>query len=218
MYADCVASTSRLAFEDIWDPPVFERFFPVSDCRYDSRVPDTRPRDASTTPHLQAPSKLSANVLHPAATTSYSTTLPTRTQISPGIFTDGRNLVFSSAHPEVQGLLAAARSTLTLPKPSSEVIFALSALEVFYKPADPVHWLFWSDDKKFATADVVTRISRKWSAPLSHSAKPDWGNSNHFTAPSPQPPAYHFLRGMEWQARILGYSRDPPRNFMAPVL
>lgn len=156
MYADCVASTSRLDFEGFEDPPPPRLVFPDSDCRNESRAQDTHPRRASTSLHLQAPSKLSAT-----ATTSYSTALPIRTQISPGVFCEGTHLLFSAAHPQVQNLLKTARSTLALPSSPSDVIFTLAALEVFYKPADPAHWLFWSDDRKSATADVVTRISRK---------------------------------------------------------
>lgn len=82
-------------------------------------------------------------------------------QISPGIWSDGKREVMSASHPDVKAFIAEARKTLKLPVPPSEVVFVLSALDVFYKPGDPVHWLFWSDDKKYVTAEVVTRISRK---------------------------------------------------------
>ena len=87
-------------------------------------------------------------------------------EISPGILSDGKHRVLSASHPDVKAFIAEARRTLKLPLPPSEVIFVLAALEVFYKPGDPVHWLFWSDDKKNITAEVVTRISRMYSRDL----------------------------------------------------
>jgi hypothetical protein len=101
------------------------------------------------------------------ASTTYPTSVPRRTQISPGVWSDGKDTVLSGAYPPVQRLLERARSTLTLDEVENEVIFTLAALEVFYNPGDPAHWIFWSDEKKHQTADVVTRIARKHSALLS---------------------------------------------------
>lgn len=93
------------------------------------------------------------------APTYYSTQAPVMVQVSPGIWFDGNRHVMSASHPDVKAFVAEARRTLKLPLPPSEVVFVLAALEVFYNPGDPVHWLFWSDEKKHVTADVVTRIS-----------------------------------------------------------
>lgn len=93
------------------------------------------------------------------ASTKYPTSVPRRTQISPGVWSDGNDRVFSAAYPPVQLFLARARSALKQPVAPSEIIFTLAALEVFYKPGDSAHWLFWSDEKKNQTAEVVTRIA-----------------------------------------------------------
>lgn len=93
------------------------------------------------------------------ASTNYPTSVPTRIQISPGVWSDGKDRVFSSTYPPVQHVLHEARATLKQPTSSNEVVFALAALDVFYKPADPAHWVFWSDEKKQQTAEVVSRIA-----------------------------------------------------------
>lgn len=119
------------------------------------------------------------NLFHPQqpnyfAPTQYSTQVPLMVEISPGLLSDGKLHVLSASHPDVKAFIAEARRTLKLPLPPSEAIFVLAALEVFYKPGDPVHWLFWSDDKKNITAEVVTRISRMYSrdVPFSFSSQP----------------------------------------------
>ncbi|KAJ3566633.1 hypothetical protein NP233_g6869 [Leucocoprinus birnbaumii] len=93
------------------------------------------------------------------SSTKYPTSVPARTQISPGVWSDGRDRVFSSAYPAVQQLLKEARATLKQPLAPNEIVFTLAALDVFYKPSDPAHWIFWSDEKKLQTAEVVTRIA-----------------------------------------------------------
>ncbi|KAF8633368.1 hypothetical protein AX17_004539 [Amanita inopinata Kibby_2008] len=108
--------------------------------------------------------QLATSLFHPRqpnyiAPTQFSTQVPLMAQISPGVWSDGKRNVMSANHPDVSTFLAEARASLKLPAPPSEVIFVLAALAVFYKPGDPVHWLFWSDEKKHITADVVTRIS-----------------------------------------------------------
>lgn len=95
------------------------------------------------------------------SSTKYPTSVPTRVQVSPGVWSDGNDRVFSAAYPAVQLLLKEARATLRQPVAPNEIVFALAALDVFYKPGDPAHWIFWSDEKKLQTAEVVTRIARK---------------------------------------------------------
>ena len=95
------------------------------------------------------------------SSTKYPTSVPARTQISPGVWSDGKDRVFSSAYPAVQQLLKEARATLKQPVAPNEIVFSLAALDVFYKPNDAAHWIFWSDEKKHQTAEVVTRIARE---------------------------------------------------------
>lgn len=152
MYSDCIASSSRLTMQDIWEPLPASMCFPVSDCRSESPLADLVSRRTN-----KPASKPSSPVsLFPS---SYSTQLPRRWQVSPGVWTDGQSTLYSPALPEVQKLLADARESLTIPEPSSDLILTLAALEVFYRPSDPAHWMFWSDDKKSYTADVVTKIA-----------------------------------------------------------
>ncbi|RXW21646.1 hypothetical protein EST38_g4211 [Candolleomyces aberdarensis] len=162
MYADGVASSSRLPLQENWDPPSSLWTFPVSDCRYEPSLPDALTSSTSEALH-QSTAKSSAHASTSTTPPSHPINLPIRSQLSPGVWTDGGRKIYSSALPEVQQLLETARSTLTLPDISSDLIFTLAALDVFYKPGDPVHWLFWSDEKKESTANVVTRISFAWN-------------------------------------------------------
>lgn len=99
------------------------------------------------------------------ASTCYPTTVPQWVQIEPGVWSDGSASVLSATYPQVKGFLTRAREEMKLPPSPSEVIFVLAALEVFYRPGDPVHWMFWGDQHKNQTAEVVTRISRtSWIA------------------------------------------------------
>jgi hypothetical protein len=68
--------------------------------------------------------------------------------------------VLSAACPDVQTFLTSAREEMNLPIAPSEIVFALAALEVFYRVDDPVHWMFWNEKRKDETAEVVNRISR----------------------------------------------------------
>lgn len=119
------------------------------------------------------------------ASTNYPTSVPTRTQTSPGVWSDGKDRVFSSAYPAVQLLLQEARATLKQPTSPNDIIFSLAALDVFYKPADPAHWIFWSDEKKLQTAEVVSRIARKLLLSL---LKPRCETSSPIVTAVRQPP------------------------------
>jgi len=215
MYGDCVASTSRLAIQDDWDPLPSLWTFPVSDCRYESNIPDTHPKPPSPVRSHPTADVPSVPPLAPAARSSYSSAVPVLKQLSPGVWTDGKDTLLSAALPEVQELLAAARSRLSLPKASSELIFTLAALEVFYKPADPAHWLFWSDDKKSTTADVVTRIACESPPAL----KPPHAALMLPPCPCSTPTSpHHFPCRVEWKAGISLNSCQPPWKHLAPVL
>lgn len=89
------------------------------------------------------------------------------------MWSDGRNKVLSAACPDVQAFLSSAREEMSLPVALSEAVYALAALDVFYKIDDPVHWMFWSERRKDETAEVVNRISRTCNSQL--------------VCPSPQP-------------------------------
>ncbi|KAL1698861.1 hypothetical protein EV121DRAFT_274125 [Schizophyllum commune] len=61
-----------------------------------------------------------------------------------GVLQDQRgNVVLSAAHPAVQDYLHEARITLKLPHNYDSRVVALAALETFYHPLDPAHWLLW---------------------------------------------------------------------------
>ncbi|KAF6760289.1 hypothetical protein DFP72DRAFT_883733 [Ephemerocybe angulata] len=78
MYTDCVASSSRLPIQDIWDPPLSGWSFPLSDCRYESFALDTQTRRPSAASQ-QSTAKSPAQPVPPAATaTRYPTFIPPR--------------------------------------------------------------------------------------------------------------------------------------------
>ncbi|KAG6845911.1 hypothetical protein H0H87_000717 [Tephrocybe sp. NHM501043] len=150
-----IASSSTSTIRDSW--PARNCFsYPTSDLRLS---PLRRPRIPAPTPSRSPQSIASSrtSLSHDHPTTKYS--IPLRREIEPGVWSDGTDRVLSAAYPAVQDLLATARRTLCLPLPPSELVFVLAALEVFYHWNDPVHWLFWSDEKKAATAAVVNRIA-----------------------------------------------------------
>ncbi|KAG6813560.1 hypothetical protein H0H92_009952 [Tricholoma furcatifolium] len=130
--------------------------FPTSNIR---SSPLARPRKTASPLTRSPQSTTSTTTAHSDHLYTSKYEIPTRREIEPGVWSDGKDLVFSAAHPAVQEFLASARRTLSLPVPPSELIFALAALEVFYSWRDPVHWMFWSDEKKAATAAVVNRIA-----------------------------------------------------------
>ncbi|KAF8345948.1 hypothetical protein F5887DRAFT_1074020 [Amanita rubescens] len=136
------------------EPPIQRPLIPEVCLRF--QHPTHMPHDISLN---QKPDQFRPQQPCYIAPTQYSTQIPLMVQISPGVWSDGRRKVMSANHPDVRAFIAEARRSLKLPLPPSEVVFVLAALEVFYKPGDPVHWLFWSDHKKCITAEVVTRIS-----------------------------------------------------------
>ncbi|TFK26475.1 hypothetical protein FA15DRAFT_654311 [Coprinopsis marcescibilis] len=142
--------------QDIWDDSTRRLTFPLSDGRSEQIFSDPHSRPAEHSVH---PPKASRHQHRSLSALPALTEIPVRFQVSPGVWTDGESQVYSSDLPEVQDLLSVARKTLVLPAASSDLVFTLAALEVFYKPGDPAHWLFWSDEKKNETADVVTQIS-----------------------------------------------------------
>lgn len=129
---------------------------PLSNCRSEAFLVESmaQPRSITAIPVVAPPAPT-----YPAASDCSKFMPPARWEKSPGVLTDGKRTVYSSALPEVQRVLQVARQTLAPPSLSSEVIFTLAALSVFYHPSDPAHWTFWSDDKKNHTADVVNRIA-----------------------------------------------------------
>ncbi|KAG5648547.1 hypothetical protein DXG03_003158 [Asterophora parasitica] len=128
--------------------------FPTSDLRSAPLSQSNGPFQTRTSPQFfTAPP-----TTHPAPS-KYSTTLPVWNQIEAGVFSDGTNRVLSAAYPPVQHFLRTARATLALPASPSDLIFTIAALEVFYSRHDPVHWMFWSDDKKIHTANIVNRVA-----------------------------------------------------------
>ncbi|KAF8893988.1 hypothetical protein BD779DRAFT_1504637 [Infundibulicybe gibba] len=162
----CVASTSRQNMEFSWQPPTEYSPFPTSDVRLECRSQPTTL--ASTNPHRRLGSVAGDHPAEHRNITCYPTSLPRRVEIQRGVWFDGTDTVLSATFPDVEDFLANARNALSLPTASSEIIFTLAALEVFYNPGDPAHWLFWSDEKKYETAKMVTRIALH-RPPLIHS-------------------------------------------------
>ncbi|KAG6819872.1 hypothetical protein H0H93_007806 [Arthromyces matolae] len=135
----------------------FSSAYPISDLR--SSPLRKHRRAAHPTP--QPPQRLLPSSATPCPDQSlFKYSIPVRREIERGVWSDGTDRVFSATYPAVQDFLTIARKTLQLPVPPSEIVFAIAALEVFYAWNDPVHWMFWSDEKKHATAAVVNRIAR----------------------------------------------------------
>lgn len=135
-----------------WDLPAEQSPFPTSHLRSMS------PAGARSTPPplvLQLPSFSRTQ----KSQSKYANLLPRRTQIEPGVWSDGRDRVLSATCPSVQAFLNSARASMRLPPASSDSVFALAALDVFYRVDDPAHWLFWNDERKYQTAEIVSRIS-----------------------------------------------------------
>lgn len=161
MYNNCVASSSRLKSDALWDLSSDSTAFPTSDLR--SRAPTS----ADTIPTQFNCRSIEDTCSTYLAPTLYSTSVPMRFEVQQGVWSDGKNNnVLAANHPDVEALLTHARSTFTLPSAPSDSIFALAALSVFYNPGDPAHWIFWSDERKNQTAEVVTRISRTFACLL----------------------------------------------------
>ena len=131
--------------------------FPTSDLRSADRRRTSMPPIIPPRRNLTLPT---ANASEPLPGSKYSNVVPRRKLIAPGVWSDGCNVVLSAACPDVQTFLTCAREEMSLPVAPSEAVFALAALEVFYRIDDPVHWMFWSERRKDETAEVVNRISR----------------------------------------------------------
>lgn len=142
--------------DDYWDTSTTICSFPTSDLRSGDRPCTITPPIISPPPNLTPSDANTAGNLH---VSKYLNIVPRCTQIAPGVWSDGCNQVLSAACPDVQAFLACAREEMNLPVASSERVFALAALDVFYRIDDPVHWMFWSERRKDETAEVVNRIS-----------------------------------------------------------
>jgi hypothetical protein len=154
MYNNCVASSSpQSSTERYWEDSPDRRTFPTSAIRFEANT------------HEAMPLRQTSRVFETnASRTSYPTHVPQWSQIEMGIWSDGTAIVLSSRCLDVQHYLAQARYALQLPPAPSEEVFVLAALEVFYAPTNPVHWMFWSDERKSETAEVVTRVACKHSS------------------------------------------------------
>ncbi|KAF8070567.1 hypothetical protein FPV67DRAFT_1028145 [Lyophyllum atratum] len=150
-----VASPSHPPAHDSSSPSLGPFSFPTSDLRSTPPRPMVPPTTRVPPPYFTAPSSPSVD----QTTSEYSTPVPVWEEIDPGVWFNGTDRVLSSAYPAVQDFLAVARQLMSLPVPPSELIFVIAALDVFYNKNDPVHWMFWSDEKKYQTATVVNRIA-----------------------------------------------------------
>lgn len=160
MFNSSVASSSRHSIDVFWQMPPDKYPFPMSDLR-SADLRCFRTTVLPTTPPARRSTASAESVYLDPSPSKYSSAVTLRTQIRPGVWSDGNDRVLSAACPTVQAFLACARHDMNLPVAPSELVFALAALEVFYSIDDPVHWMFWSDEKKNQTAEVVSRISRE---------------------------------------------------------
>ncbi|KAG6842163.1 hypothetical protein C0991_001656 [Blastosporella zonata] len=149
-----IASSSHSTIHDSWTLRNIHSY-PTSDLR---SSPLRRHRIAVPTLSQPPQSSMASSCTTDQPANKYSITF--RREVEPGVWSDGTDRVLSAAYPAVQDFLATARRTLSLPLPPSELVFVIAALEVFYCWNDPVHWMFWSDEKKVATAAIVNRIAR----------------------------------------------------------
>jgi hypothetical protein len=153
MCTSYIASSSpQSSTEGFWEDPPERKSFPTSAIRFEANSSQEAIQTRQMRPVVESNT----------SRTTYSIHVPQRRQIERGIWSDGRDIVLSSQCPDVQRYLAQARDTLHLPPAPSEEVFVLAALEVFYAPTNPVHWMFWSDEKKGETAEIVTRIACKF--------------------------------------------------------
>ena len=187
----------------LWDPPIQQSYFPTSDLRFAD--PPVCPLPPTPQPLARPPSHSTAS--------KYSNLVPRRTQIEPGVWSDGSDRVLSAACPSVQAFLNSARHTMSLPQAPSESVFALAALDVFYHIDDPAHWIFWNNEKKLYTAEVVSRISRM-SPPASFLCTPMTSGLSS----SPSPSTHPVPRRLEWHPRISIHPIKSPRNIVPPRL
>ncbi|KAI3618720.1 hypothetical protein WG66_016524 [Moniliophthora roreri] len=131
----------------------------------------------------------------------------TRTHISKGVYQEGNHIILTPQHPAVSECLAYCRKTWTFPPAIPETILVLCALEVFFHPTDPVHWLFWSNEKKGASVELVNRICSE-SPPL---IEPNrlWDESMLFSLSQLHGQAWHdALRHEPWYATLVGCTKE----------
>jgi hypothetical protein len=137
--------------------------FSVSSTR-DENLSPLHPRGTSTALKLVALQQ--ASIMIPTSSSS-RTSSPEGTsklkeykfepshEVSPGIWS---NKTVSSCHPHVQDLLKVARSQSYLHGNFNPIVYGLAALELFYKPYEQAHWLFWSTKKMQRTAEIVNSV------------------------------------------------------------
>jgi len=94
--------------------------------------PPPRPRSQIVPPSPPTPSLPPAPKARPAI------------QISPGVWVENQDILYSSEYPPVQKYLKETREQRTFLRPPSEVILALAALDVAEHPDDPAHWIIWN--------------------------------------------------------------------------
>lgn len=158
-----MASTSRLPIEEPWEAFKEISPFPISNVRsLEHRLArSSAPQSIPFKPQGLTPSR--GNSAASSTTSKYSYTISLRVERETGVWSNGTDTILSASCSDVQAFLTSARHEMALPPAPSEVVFSLAALSVFYSVEDPVHWMFWSDDKKSSTAEVVNRIARAYS-------------------------------------------------------
>ncbi|KAL0956465.1 hypothetical protein HGRIS_002611 [Hohenbuehelia grisea] len=129
--------------------------------------------------------------------TPYPTQPPRLREIHKGVCHYGQHVVYTPDHPRVQAIIKEANATWCLPQNVPEHFMALAALQVFYFPNSPVHWLFWSDERKKDTARLVNGIALK-QPPVIHCSQTSWNGSEYLHLLYGVHSASHQLEDQEW--------------------
>lgn len=195
------------------DPYALQFNFPTSCIRHDP-IP-TRPQSPQILPTLPSPAPLHpepyATKLSPAPPPPNAThaTTPTRIlypqpiyEIAPGYLSDG---TYTSNLPSVQFWLKEYSSlsiTTTssgktrmkkIKTPESAIVYALVALELYYKPLHPAHWVFWCKARRELTAETILKIMGEFLhsafSSSSTSEPPSFLSPNSPPSPSHLPPS-----------------------------
>ncbi|KAF9062467.1 hypothetical protein BDP27DRAFT_1336663 [Rhodocollybia butyracea] len=141
---------------------------------------------------------------------------PKIAQISGGFLRENGRYLYTVKHALARECLDYARTHWRLQPDVPDEILALAALETFLNPFDPVHWLFWGEQKDQSAKLVQSHIGRQYPAiyhPLSWSIL-DW-RFRLFGIHSKQLP--QVLCHMPWYDLLVlpTFLKDTPRG---PVL
>ncbi|KAG7098698.1 hypothetical protein E1B28_000611 [Marasmius oreades] len=139
-----------------------------------------------------------------------------RIHISKGVVQEGNHIILTHQHPAISQCLAHIRKTLTLPSCTPETVLALCSIEVFLHPSDPAHWLFWSNERKANTVEVLNRICDASPAVIQPSRT--WSDSMLYSLPQLHCQAWHdILHDEPWYPTLVG-GRSAETSTKGPTL